>query len=125
MTTYGGPDLRNRKLLLFVGMLTLLSCLVLFPAAGTAQAYAGGGGCCEVCCPPPPITQELCVVDPCTDCKYQVCVTLPACCADEAPCMVSWRWGLFGRKVLTYKWASCDYCVDVVITKWGHTIVRD
>jgi hypothetical protein len=52
-----------------------------------------------------------------------VTVCVPACCASETPCLVGWKPGIFGRKVLTYKW-SCGHCVDVVITKHGKTIVR-
>ncbi len=77
-----------------------------------------------VCCvTPPPVEVAVCVVDPCTGCTYKVCVCVPACCACEVPCMAGWKSGIFGRKVLTYKWA-CGHCVDVVITKHGKTIVR-
>jgi hypothetical protein len=39
--------------------------------------------------------------------------------------MAGWRKGFLGRKVLTFKFLSCDHCVDVVITRMGRTIVRD
>src|SRR6056297_1925526 len=86
--------------------------------------------CCEpqpVCCPtpPPPVEVCWCVVDPCTGCTYQVEACVPACCAGVTPCLVDWRKGIFGRKVLTYKFECCDHCVDVVVTKHGRTIVRD
>lgn len=86
--------------------------------------------CCEpqpVCCtPPPPVEMTWCVTDPCNPCcTYEVTACVPACCADSAPCMTGWRKGIFGRKVLTYTFVGCDHCVDVVITKFGRTIVRD
>lgn len=82
--------------------------------------------CCEpapVCCPPPPVKMVLCVTDPCTGCVYPETICIPACCEGETPCM-TWRKGIFGRKVLTYKWKCCGHCVEVVITKHGRTIVR-
>jgi hypothetical protein len=37
--------------------------------------------------------------------------------------MVTWKNGLFGRKVLTYKF-PCGECVEVVITKQGRAFTR-
>jgi len=94
---------------------------------------AAAASCCEpacapepVCCvkPAPPVKVTICVQDPCTCCKYEVEVCVPADCACVAPCLESCRPGLFGRKILTYKWPCCDHCVEVVITKHGKTIVR-
>lgn len=83
--------------------------------------------CCEpapVCCPPP-VKVSWCVTDPCDPCaKYKVEACLPACCADEVPCLAGWRKGFLGRKVLTYKFVGCGECVEVVITPFGRTIVR-
>lgn len=75
--------------------------------------------------PPPPVEVILCVEDPVTCCVYEVSVCVPACCAAEAPSYEGCRRGLFKRKILTYNWACCDHCVDIVITKHGRTIVRD
>lgn len=104
-----------------LGLLVALGMSVGMSTTGVAS------DCCApepVCCvPPPPVAVDLCVVDPCTCCTYKVTVCVPACCACEAPCLVGWKPGIFGRKVLTYKW-SCGHCVDVVITKHGKTIVR-
>ena len=84
--------------------------------------------CCKpVCCvppPPPPVEVVWCVEDPCTCCKYTVSACLPACCACQVPCLVDWRSGIFGRKILTYKF-PCGECVEVVITKHGKVSVRD
>lgn len=84
--------------------------------------------CCEakpVCCKPaPPVNVTLCVVDPVTCCSYSVNVCVPAECAGVEPRLVSCHRGVFGRKVLTYKWDCCNHCVEVVITKHGRTIVR-
>ena len=98
----------------------------LFAAMGQGQ-FAQAGDCCPkpVCCvPPPPVEVSWCVEDPCTCCKYSVSACLPACCKCETPCLVGWKPGILGRKVLTYKF-PCGECVDVVITKHGKTIVRD
>lgn len=78
------------------------------------------------CCPPPPgKLVKFCVEDPCTCCKTEVCVCVPCCCADcEVPCLVGWKQGILGRKLLTYKFASCGHCVDVVILRNGDVKVR-
>jgi hypothetical protein len=74
-------------------------------------------------CAPPPIEVTLCVDDPCDCCPPQtVCVCVPCCCT-EAPC-VSWRDGIFGRRVATYSWPCCGHSVDVVVTRRGELIVR-
>lgn len=97
-------------------------------SAGLGQAnVASAVDCCPkpVCCvPPPPVCVVWCVEDPCTCCKYTVSACLPACCQCETPCLVDWRPGLLGRKILTYKF-PCGECVEVVITKHGKTIVRN
>ncbi len=97
--------------------------------AAPAQAGHHGASCCApepVCCvkPAPPVNVTICVQDPCTCCTYEVQVCVPAECACEAPCLAGTRSGIFGRKILTYKWPCCGYCVDVVITKHGRVIVR-
>lgn len=114
---------------------------VVMMVAGTSMVsptQAGGlAGCCApsclpmcapepVCCvkPLPPVKVTLCVKDPVTCCTYAVDLCVPAECACEEPCLVSCRPGIFGRKVLTYKWPCCGHCVEIVITKHGKTIVR-
>lgn len=67
----------------------------------------------------------FCVTDPVTCCKYPVSVCVPAECAGQVPCYMGCRRGIFGRKVLTYKFTCCGKCVDIVITKHGRVIVRD
>ena len=86
--------------------------------------------CCEpapapVCCEPAPVEVTWCVADPCTCCTYEVSACVPACCAGVTPCLDGCKKGLFGRKILTYKFECCGHCVDVVVTKHGRTIVRD
>jgi len=122
----------------------LAACFLTFVAAAPADAgcfdrasdcCAPASDCCApapvccapapVCCPPPPVQVQWCVVDPVTCCTYEVSACVPACCANTIPCLDGCRKGLFGRKILTYKFACCDHCVDVVITKFGRTIVRD
>ena len=123
----------------------ILACLAAFAMAVAAPVQAGCNSCCEaapapaccpapapccpapapVCCPPPPVKVCWTVKDPCTGCCYQVEACVPACCEGVVPCLDGHRKGLFGRKILTYKFACCDHCVDVVITRRGRTIVRD
>lgn len=117
----------------FFGLLFAVVAMVAAPQAATAC-----GGCCTpepaccpaptccpapVCCTPAPVKVTWCVADPCSCCTYEVSACLPACCEGQTPCLVGWRKGLFGRKVLTYKF-ECGECVDVVITRTGRTIVR-
>lgn len=90
--------------------------------AFTAPADAGHA-CCQPC-PPPPVEMNLCVVDPCTGCSTMVCVCVPACCGLEAPVLACCKNGLFGRKVLTYKWCNCGHEVDVVLKRNGTARVR-
>jgi hypothetical protein len=110
-------------------MVKLFGIFVLTASAfvGTAQLDLAEAGECRpqpVCCAPsPPVQVSWCVEDPCTCCKYSVAACLPACCKCETPCLVGWHSGLFGRKILTFKF-SCGATVEVVITKQGKTIVR-
>lgn len=118
--------IRLPNLMLGLSAALLLSVLAANPAAACDHCHSTA--CCEpapVCCPPPPVEVDLCVVDPVTCCKYPVTVCVPACCAAEKPCLADCRRGLFGRKILTYKWPCCGHCVEVVITHFGRTIVRD
>ena len=75
------------------------------------------------CCVPPPVEVTWCVEDPCTCCKVSVSACLPACCQCQTPCLVGWRSGLLGRKILTYKF-PCGECVEIVLTKHGKATVR-
>ena len=126
------------KLSALLAAALLCSGLVSFSVVDAASSAEAGlrhhrRSCCDPCCtepccthcPPPPVDVSLCVVDPCTGCAQEVCVTVPAECACEAPCLASCRPGCFGRTILTYRWACCDHCVDVVLTKHGRAIVRD
>lgn len=104
-----------------------LAIAVLACATSTADA-----GCCQpacapqpVCCPPPPVAVTWCVTDPCNPCcTYEVTACLPACCANAVPTYCGCRKGFLGRKILTYKFPECNECVEVVITRFGRTIVR-
>lgn len=88
------------------------------------------GDCCQPCvpcCPPPPppkVSVTWCVVDPCTGCSTEVTACLPECCKCQTPCLVSWKPGLLGRKILTYKF-ECGECIEVVLTKHGKAKARD
>ncbi len=78
-----------------------------------------------VCCPPPApkkINKTLSLCDPC-GCMQSVDVCIPACCANEEPC-VTCRKGLFGRKIYTATWKCCGHSAKIVMTKHGKTRVR-
>ena len=87
-----------------------------FGATNSADAFGFKKGCT--------VDVNLCVVDPCTHCSHNVCVTVPKCCECEAPCYAGCSKGLFGRKVLTYKWECCGHEAKVIITKSGKVIAR-
>ncbi len=97
-----------------------LACGLLLSVGG-GIAMAGHHNSC--CCPPPPVKITFCAVDPCTCCKYTVDVCIPACCAEEVPC-VSWRNGIFGRRVATYYYKCCGYSFDIVVNHKGRYWVR-
>jgi len=102
-------------------MIALVLTFGMLTAAFGNVALAGCDDC--NCCPPPPVKMEFVAVDPCTGCEYPVCVCVPACCGDEAPC-VTWRNGIFGRRVATYTWKCCGFSFDVVVNHWGAHWVR-
>lgn len=119
------------RLIACVASLAFVAVLSAPVEAGCLSGGCGQPECCEpapVCCtpcPPPPVEVSWCVTDPCDPCaKYTVKACLPACCANEVPCLAGWRKGFLGRKVLTYKFPGCGECVEVVITRFGRTIVR-
>ena len=107
------------------------SCCEPAPApCAPACAPAPAPVCCPapkpVCCKPAPpakVNVTVCLVDPCTGCSKSVDVCVPACCANEKPC-VSSRKGLFGRKVFTISWKCCGHSAKAVWTKCGNVKVR-
>lgn len=122
----------NPRFALATGMLAALFAVQAVPTAQAGLFFNchQAPACCPapepVCCPePPPVKVTWCVVDPVTCCKYSVEACVPACCEGIAPRYVGCKPGIFGRKILTYKFDCCEHCVDVVITKFGRTIVRD
>jgi hypothetical protein len=80
-------------------------------------------GCQPCCCPQCPVSTTFTLVDPCTCCSYEICVTVPPCCVNIAP-NVNWRGGIFGRRVAELCWPCCDKEVKVVVTKHGKVRVR-
>lgn len=74
-------------------------------------------------CGPPPMKVTLCVDDPCDCCAGQIVSVCVPCCCTETPC-VSWRNGIFGRRIATFTWACCGHSVEVVVTRRGDLIVR-
>jgi hypothetical protein len=58
--------------------------------------------------------------DPCRPHQVTICVPI---CSVEPPC-VSWRDGVFGRRVATYVWPSSGYEMEVIVTRRGDVIVR-
>lgn len=109
-------------------MSTLRMTLATLALAITATFTVGSVATAKDCCPPPPgKLVKICVQDPCDPCAcpQEVCVCVPCCCADgEVPCLVDCRRGLLGRKILTYKFVSCNHCVEVVILRNGDAKAR-
>jgi hypothetical protein len=84
----------------------------IFLCASTGEADAFGlcrRDCAPACPPPPPIKLVLEVCHPCTGCKYEVPVCVPACCTD-VPC-VHFERTLIGYGKTVFEWKS------------GHTVV--
>lgn len=109
-----------------MGKYLSIVALTMALVGGLSQASTlNAGDCCKPACecPPPPVSVSWCAEDPCNCCKYNVSACLPACCKDQVPCLAGWRHGIFGRKVLTYKF-PCGECVEVVITIHGTAFTR-
>lgn len=103
---------------------SIFAALAFTVAAGSLSLASREASAFGRKCPPPMKEVAICVDDPCDCCPGQeVCVCIPCCC-NEAPC-VSWRDGIFGRRVATFTWACCGHSVDVVVTRKGELIVRD
>jgi hypothetical protein len=101
----------SRILSTFAGAALVASLTAAAPASATPYRHASGR----------PVV--LVVDDPCNPCPPpQVTVCVPGCPV-EAPC-VSWRDGVFGRRVATYVWPTSGYSVEVVLTRRGDVIVR-
>ena len=100
----------SRILTTFAGA-ALVASLAAAPASATPYRHAPGR----------PVV--LVVDDPCNPCPPpQVTVCVPGCYV-ETPC-VTWRDGVFGRRVATYVWPTSGYSVEVVLTRRGDVIVR-
>lgn len=90
----------------------LVACLML---AGPADRVDGAGrrnsrGCCDT------ITRTLTVCHPCTGCKLNVDVCVPACCTD-CPCE-SFRRTVFGCGASTFRFC-CGYAVVIRYQRCG------
>lgn len=70
----------------------------------------------DPCPPPPPVTVILPVCHPCTGCRYDVPVCIPACCVG-APC-VRFERTLIGAGRTVYEWPT-GYQVVVRYQKDG------
>jgi hypothetical protein len=76
----------------------------------------------DYCPPPPPQTVVLVVCHPCTDCKFEIPVCIPACC-EGAPSMCFQR-TLVGCGRTVFQW-SCGYRVVVRYThNGGYRVVK-
>ena len=102
-----------------VRLFTMAAIVAVACLAGSVDTAVAGDGCC---CPPPPMCKTLCVKDPCGCCSCTVNVCVPGCCCEE-PC-VSWRSGIFGRRIATYSWPCCGHSVKVVVNRRGDVKVR-
>ena len=88
-------------------------------------SVAGCDTCCEVvcCCRKCPTTANFCLIDP-DGCEVEFCARIPECCVGHQP-KVSWRCGIFGRKIATLCWDCCPQTVKVIVTRRGKIKVRD
>lgn len=85
----------------------------------TGQADAFGlcrRDCAPSCPPPPPQHLVLQVCHPCTGCKYDIPVCVPACCTGE-PC-VHFERTLIGHGKTVFRW-QCGHTVVVRYTHGG------
>jgi hypothetical protein len=91
------------------GALLLAGCLVI--ASPESQAT-------PCCVPPPPPPQKvlLLVCHPCTECKAEISVCLPACC--QGTPSVCFQPTILGCGKTVYEW-SCGYRVIVRYTHSG------
>jgi hypothetical protein len=87
-----------------------------------AAAFGPCHRCCEPCPPPPRIQVVLQVCHPCTGCKIDVPVCIPACCIG-APCARFQR-TLVGEGKTVFIW-QCGYEVVVRYTHNGGYRVID
>jgi len=71
--------------------------------------------CPPPCPPPPPVKIILEVCHPCTGCKYEVPVCIPACCIGE-PC-VHFEKTLIGYGKTVFEWK----CGHTVIVRFPHS----
>lgn len=95
----------------------------------SASADHHSAACCEpVCCPcpapVPDVSTTICLYDACTCTTAQATLCIPATCCGEQP-QITWRSGIFGRRIATLCWPCCGYSADVVVTRQGRVIVRD
>jgi hypothetical protein len=70
--------------------------------------------CPPSCPPPPPLKLVLEVCHPCTGCKYEVPVCVPACCVGE-PC-VRFERTLIGYGKTVFEWQ----CGHRVVVRYPH-----
>ncbi|MFO0965208.1 MAG: hypothetical protein U0793_06440 [Gemmataceae bacterium] len=92
----------------FAGSLLLAALVV--SSAGDALALGRCRDCTPPCPPPPPQQIILSVCHPCTGCKYDVPVCIPACVAG-APC-VHFERTLIGHGRTVFDW-PCGYQVVI------------
>ena len=98
--------------------LAMACCPFVAPDAASADP-----SCCKPCCAAPPVETTVCLTDPYTGCTFHVNLCVPSSFGDEQPC-VTWRRGVFRRRIATLCWKCCGHTVEVVITRRGRIIVR-
>ena len=87
-------------------LILVAGALVIGPAPSSAN------GRCRDCAPPINVVLKVC--HPCTGCKYDVKVCIPACCTDT-PC-VSDHHTLIGDGKTVYEWK----CGHKIIVRFPH-----
>jgi hypothetical protein len=93
-------------------LLGALVCGICVLGLSTDADAFGRRDCCP---PPPPIPVVLEVCHPCTGCKYEVPVCVPACCTDT-PC-VKFEKTLVGYGKTVFTWKSGH----TVVVRYPHT----
>jgi hypothetical protein len=81
----------------------LVGSVIVAFCAENAAAHGARRGCCPPPPPPEPILLHVC--HPCTGCKYEVQVCVPACCVQEAP-RVCFQNTLIGNGKTVFSWSN-------------------
>jgi hypothetical protein len=93
---------------LIFATVVLGACVIL---SSPAQAHNPRRDCCP---PPPPVTVILQVCHPCTNCKFDIPVCIPACCVGVPK--VCFERTLIGSGKTVFEWC----CGHRVVVRYHH-----